>query len=602
MIISIGIFLITLFFLILITRPALFLNDEWITVNQVHQFTQGHQVLYNEGKYGFFANGTPTMYFSMRSNVLGYSMALPLLSLPAFALFSIFSDHFRFCVILLCSFIPLLLALMIETCKPGKNRLFGVKILWVGFVCSFLILITNLLLYYPFSFTRPDAPFETAGIVLTNALLCSIIAVVSFCIGKTLFTSNKFAILSAFAVMLCSSYFFWAGTAKDHILLTAVFSLVLLFLIRFITSSHTRDLFLSFFLIGILAWVRAEVGLAIFLSLILYCLLDGLHHRRKGMDLPCSLKHLIAAPLCTIIGAIPFFINNYLLTGNPIIPPFYYYLIHPELGIIKRAGEQVLSNATVVESISIADGPADFLQLIQAYFSVPISDIIMGGVSVLFAPVSGNISVMTVTPIFALAIIAIPIILFWSADDLPSIEKRTIGALFILLIGFTLAYAKSLPSISASPGMLPDMRYFLPIYLIGGILGLIALNVLYRRGSKYPSLTPTFIIPVIGTVVLLLGLIIFHPFGGVYLGYTRFFFLSNSILTLLLIICYYLSYTGKIRIQWTFTLLGVVLTFPASWQILMTFFYSVTKFNGYPFWLPFVEQMFLKFIGVSGMG
>ena len=52
-----------LFFLIalvlLCSRPMMFLNDEWITGNQIYQIDQGHQILFAEGKYGYYGNNTP---------------------------------------------------------------------------------------------------------------------------------------------------------------------------------------------------------------------------------------------------------------------------------------------------------------------------------------------------------------------------------------------------------------------------------------------------------------------------------------------------------------------------------------------------------------
>jgi len=51
------IFLFALFFTMMFSNPALFLNDEWITVNQLHQLGEGHQVVVNEGKYGTFQTG-----------------------------------------------------------------------------------------------------------------------------------------------------------------------------------------------------------------------------------------------------------------------------------------------------------------------------------------------------------------------------------------------------------------------------------------------------------------------------------------------------------------------------------------------------------------
>ena len=73
---TIIIFLISLFFIITITNPALCLNDEWITANQLHQLDIGHQATYNEGKYGITEEGIVSAYFTSRQNVLMYSLSL----------------------------------------------------------------------------------------------------------------------------------------------------------------------------------------------------------------------------------------------------------------------------------------------------------------------------------------------------------------------------------------------------------------------------------------------------------------------------------------------------------------------------------------------
>ncbi|MDK2915951.1 MAG: hypothetical protein PWR25_508 [Euryarchaeota archaeon] len=100
------IFLFALFFIVTFSNPALFLNDEWITVNQLHQLGEGHQIIVNEGKYGTFVNGTPGPYFQARHNLLGYTMMLPVLSLPALWFFGLFGDQFRLAIVLLWSLLP----------------------------------------------------------------------------------------------------------------------------------------------------------------------------------------------------------------------------------------------------------------------------------------------------------------------------------------------------------------------------------------------------------------------------------------------------------------------------------------------------------------
>ena len=125
------VFLFALFFIITFSNPALFLNDEWITVNQLHQLGEGHQVITNEGKYGTFMNGTPGPYFEARHNLLGYTMMLPVLSLPALWFFGLFGDQFRIAVVLLWSMLPVAMAVLVDAYRPDYARWRGIRWTWL---------------------------------------------------------------------------------------------------------------------------------------------------------------------------------------------------------------------------------------------------------------------------------------------------------------------------------------------------------------------------------------------------------------------------------------------------------------------------------------
>ena len=74
------VFLVAFFIAITLAHPAFFVNDEWITANQLSQLHDGKQLMFNEGKYGTYENGTASVYFSLKDNILGYSLFLPLIS------------------------------------------------------------------------------------------------------------------------------------------------------------------------------------------------------------------------------------------------------------------------------------------------------------------------------------------------------------------------------------------------------------------------------------------------------------------------------------------------------------------------------------------
>ncbi len=77
------VFLIALFIALTFAHPQFFVTDEWITANQLAQIHSGHQVLVNEGKFGVLLDGRITTYMKAKNNLLGYTIFLPLISLPA---------------------------------------------------------------------------------------------------------------------------------------------------------------------------------------------------------------------------------------------------------------------------------------------------------------------------------------------------------------------------------------------------------------------------------------------------------------------------------------------------------------------------------------
>jgi len=121
------IFLVTLFFVLTISNPAVFINDEWITLNQLRQIDESHQVIMNEGTYGVFKDGTSTPYFDYRNRFLGYTLMLPILSVPALKFLSIFGDQFRYIMLLIWSLIPILIMFILEFYYPQYARFYGIR-------------------------------------------------------------------------------------------------------------------------------------------------------------------------------------------------------------------------------------------------------------------------------------------------------------------------------------------------------------------------------------------------------------------------------------------------------------------------------------------
>ena len=107
----------------------------------------------------------------------------------------------------------------------GKIR--GVRWIWPAIVFSFLLFLANIVWYYPFAFTAPDAPKEVAALVFTNHILFALTGVILYHAARVIHSSGTWKGLFGMTVILASSSFlFWAGNAKDHVLVAFLFALV----------------------------------------------------------------------------------------------------------------------------------------------------------------------------------------------------------------------------------------------------------------------------------------------------------------------------------------------------------------------------------------
>lgn len=598
--IPILIFLILLFASLLINRPALYMNDEFITVNQLHQLSIGHQTLINECKYGCYQNGTPIAYFTVKHNVLGYTLFLPLLSLPALQFFSLFGDEFRLPIILGWSLIPLLISIIFSIGFPQKSRIIGIPLIYIGAALSMLILMINLYYYHPFPFTAIDAPRESGAIIFTNTILGALIGVIIYLISDLIWNNKKISLLCTVCILCCSSYFFWSGTAKDHILMTFMMILVTYFFISSIVTKKNIHRYAGFFCIGLLAFVRPEVGLSIFIGSLIFLgcerIIDG-----REISVLKALKNTFFYSIATICGTIPLFLNNYITTKNFFIPPFYYYLSKTApVGF-----EQIMGDIQASDKNEILQTAPDTLDLssfshvpglIQDYFFTTSPIKIAGSFfEILFHPASGNMSFFAVTPLFLAGLILFIWCWVYKRPDFGKTELK-IFSLFTLFIFFSvLAYGRSLPGISASQGILPDMRYLLPLYFLGGFIGFYPL-VTWGKEVILRIATRKYLISfIIGTLVLTLLIAISMPMAS-YNEFTTLYMSLTYVATLLFIILFISYCSGKTSPIWVGIFLLIMISLPLSWQLLMDIFYSTGKIHGYPFWMPYLEYLIEKYV------
>jgi hypothetical protein len=602
---TIIIFLFSLFFILTITSPGIYMNDEWITANQLHQLDIGHQVIFSEAKYGVTKEGTVSAYFIYRQNLLTYSLALPLSALPLVKLFGLLGDNFRLIIILIWSLCLVLIALLLDTCYPAYARFRGIRLLFPALLLSLFLFLVNILLYKQFPFSAPDAPFEVAALVLANSLFFALLVTIVFETCRLILKKSWMALFGTFAIIASSSYIFWAGTAKDHILTTVVLALVIYFFVRYLSYGRNRDALFSFICSGLLIWIRPEVGffVTIFTGLF-FCIPLIRNVMQKGSDTPRFFTSLL--PLGGVfLGGIPFFINNYLISHNWLIP---VNDLQRDIELTGNASAlplpraEIIVDPTVINQTGGLDLTGSFIRAGNAILHQILPGLTLenslGFLGVLFFPANGSIGFFIMCP---LAVIGLAAIVLWNKRILTGEEKgkEIFFFLIVIIVAIFFSYFGRFSSLNISLGVIPDMRYLSPAYVPCGLLSIMILakmDVLKQSDEKLQSLLKYSI----GGIILLLPVMFFimlviQPFGNDYPGYAALFKYS-VLFTLVLclgamILSRVFSDTDRFFFHLIPYLLVLVIITVFSFQIMLTSFYGLfVKINGYPLWIPLIRE------------
>jgi hypothetical protein len=589
------IFLSVFFIGITFAHPSLLLTDEWVTVNQLDQIHAGHQVVINEGKYGTFQNGTVSPYFTAKNNVLGYSLFLPLISIPAYCLLDMFGDFFVFFIICLWTLLLIVIGLLLN----GFFRSYTFEGRWqwtTALICAAFVLLTlNFIYYLPFFATGDESFPEIMAIVFTNIFLFALLAVCIFEINLTIFQNTIFAAFGSCICIGSSSYLFWTTTCKDHILTIFIFTLVIMMLVKYQRTGTVWFLRSAFIATGILSWARPELALVVFGALFLYTGFTLIN--REGFAVNKTQISLLLSPLFTLIGSIPFFINNYMITGNPLLVPFTLWDKEPSI----NGGSAAIA---VQQNISVSFQP--LLNIINASTNFNSSTFLGDLYGIFLNPQSGSLGVLIVTPLFLAAVFLAPILVLKKELPFSSDEKMFLGiaGLFTLAVFFT--YVRGIHGLNASPGILPDIRYLSPIYLPLNIISLIILQK-FRifSGNEIHTLWKIGLMGFFSALGSLILILLLYPFPDNM--YAPIFTLLNgytTIITLVLVAFFIISiiacklYGASAAIP-TF-IFAILCSVPPVWQIdvsvVMRAFAS--GLGGYSFWIPVVRMFFATFFGL----
>ena len=583
------VFFIALFIGLTLAHPAVLLNDEFITTNQLHQLHAGHQIIINEGKYGLLENGSMSGYFAYKSNLLGYTLFHPLISLPAFWMIDLTGENCVYLILCLWTFSMLIIVLMINHFYSDLSYFLNFRWTPIALISIFVIFYINLFFYMTFPVDALENYPEVIAIVITNMFLLSISTVIMYEINRTIFEDPAYSFFGTMVCLFSSSYLLWATHCKDHILVLPVFAGIFLCMIRLIKTDDFWYLPLAFILTGLLAWIRPELALWVFLAAGMICL----YFLAKSRALKRSKKDLFfifCSPFFTLIGALPFFLNNYLITKNFLLPVQSIYLSEkPSFTIVNSSSQLVpATGVTSVESVIMMFIPKTLLTP-QSF----LSDL----AGIIFHPENGSISITALIPLFlTMTLLAVTLLLGKKISVSPE-ERKYIGISYLVSLSVFLAYVSVIHILNTDRGISPDIRYLSPLYLPLTITGLIFLRKMDILPEKAANLLRNFfIVCIVGLVISLVTLPIAYGPGAfsvtvnVPIGkFFSIFILALCLITVGAILIYKYLQWGK---QVCAYLIFLLCTIPFFWQVNAIMVYrSFSAFSGYTFWIPIIRKI-----------
>ena len=560
--IHILVFLFVLFVGLTFAHPAILINDEWITTNQLHQLHDGHQIVVNEGKYGLYENGTMTAYFAARGNKLVYSLFLPLISLPSLWMIDLLGDHFVFFILYLWTIVAFMFILFLH--------FFFRKFTSIGKWCwtpaalgiIFIIFFINLFNYNPFPLSGTDSHAEVMAVVFTNIILLALVGTLIYEINQTLFADPSFSLFGTVVCLSSSSYFFWATGGKDHILVLLLFAGVLLSLVKFQKTKERWYLPLAFLFSGLLAWARPELALWVFFAV---CLILGytLFRKRQNGSVP-EYFFLTCSPLFTLLGALPFFLNNYLITKNPLLP-----------------------------MLAVSNSP----QLNTILTSTVLEDL----VGIFFHPLNRSMGIFSLTPLFLVMTILGVVLVLSGKLHFSWEENHMIAVIALLAFSVFLAYAGRFHMMYVDVGINPDIRLLSPVYVPLTLLGLVIL----RRAqviaeNPLDTLKKMLMICALGIPLSLIFMSKAYadPNVAAELNSPLAGFFSIAIFSLAaitLIIITWNIFTNR-RDKISGFLIVLLCAIPFIWQIdASVYVWQFATAEGYPAWIPITRILYAFF-------
>lgn len=565
-------------FILCFSHPIMFLNDEWITGNQLSQLNEHHQILYAEGKYGF-VNGTPTPYFKEKNLLLQYSTYLPILSYPSLLIIKKIGYSLPFFVSLCWSLIFIINSLIIK--KKTLFKIYSRIITNGGILLGILFFILNLCVYAPIKVNSVTSNDELLGVGLFHYIIFVLLLWTIYHINITIFNSNEYSIFATITCISCSSYLFWVSTLKDHIDSVFYVTLIIYALLKYQKSHDIWFFTIAFIVAGLLTWVRPEYG-SVILCTVFILYISSFFVNKYGQ--PNSFLAKLISPVFVFIGIIPLLIGNYLTTGH----------------LFTLAWQVRPLSTNISEQISSIPPDTTVLSIIQVLLSriTPHTENLPSDLyGFLINPITLKVPILAITPVFSLGILMLPFIYYFYGKKILKSELVTIIILMSIVISTIIAYASSITGLGTSMGIYPDVRYLTPIYIPLNIIGLMIIQKIFYPSDIRKFVTFFLVSSSIGILGILGIITICHS----NIEFWDMFLQINGVTTILaycFIAISFLNFTfgifWNLKRDYLIISIAILISIIFIWQfslLILTNFYPLI-FISYPPLLPDMQTFF----------
>jgi hypothetical protein len=453
-------FFASLAFCIALWNVNIVINDEVTLAAQL--INLGHGVLSLEMTptrlyegLSFGASG-PLLAFTYQGHVYAfYTHALAVFAAPFYALLYIVSATVGIRLFFGClwSFSIFMVSWLLGR-RWGRARL-GRDL---GVLGGLVLLIIN----GYFATKLPPLEFDQWGalmaIQLFNILATSVIVLLSLRIFARYFADSRIAAFGAAYILVATPITFWAVSAKDHTASVLLIVASIWSLYTYLLDGKTRYRYLSYVLVGLSFWVRVFDAIPLLIAIVLTDLLTSTGR----------VKALITAAVTITLGMVPYFLNNYLLFGNPFLSPVYLSA-HQEIPqqISSSVGtSSAIGNAGSALFATLERLPTLFLSTWDVQSSANWPQHLYNVLFYVNMPVT--LSVFQICPLLIVPLFAaLPYVVqklarFKRGAVHLKIDKKQAIAVtfFICIVAHLIIYA---PFQEQGFGL--DMRYFLPLYI-----------------------------------------------------------------------------------------------------------------------------------------